>query len=278
MKLFKDKNLYSILSGAYNSILNNYIIKNENSKSDLVTSGAIAIGNDIERVLAEEDLLKEMHSNNEVEKLLSKLTDNPQHFVTSYLSFIKEICDWDPLDPDKKNNDENYHKYLSILLSSSMFLVETSSNYKIYYDNNNYKDILEKLLQQYQNISEQEKQYINSSLKTLLNHSIANTTDKNNGILFTHTVLSSESNVIRLYLYSAEIKICYDEEDKKYKPVEESERKIEIAKIELKFLNSTLSYDDLKLIIGFRFIVLSDWLTQHNMLPKKTNYKSCIDW
>lgn len=159
-----------------------------------------------------------------------------------------------------------------------MFLVETSSNYKIYYDNNNYKDILEKLLQQYQNISEQEKQYINSSLKTLLNYSIANTTDKNNGILFTHTVLSSESNVIRLYLYSAEIKICYDEEDKKYKPVEESERKIEIAKIELKFLNSTLSHDDLKLIIGFRFIVLSDWLTQNNMLPKKTNYKSCIDW
>lgn len=159
-----------------------------------------------------------------------------------------------------------------------MFLVETSSNYKIYYDNNNYKDILEKVLQQYQNISEQEKQYISSSLKTLLNHSIANTTDKNNGILFTHTVLSSKSNVIRLYLYSAEIKISYDEEDKKYKPVGESERKIEISKIELKFLNSTLSHDDIKLIIGLRFVVLSDWLTQHNMLPKKTNYKSCIDW
>lgn len=27
MKIFKDKKLYSILSGAYNSILNNYIIK-----------------------------------------------------------------------------------------------------------------------------------------------------------------------------------------------------------------------------------------------------------
>ncbi|WGL94449.1 hypothetical protein [Arsenophonus nasoniae] len=159
-----------------------------------------------------------------------------------------------------------------------MFLVETSSNHKIYYDNNNYKDILEKVLQQYQNISEQEKQYINSSLKTLVNHSISNITDKNNGILFTHTVLSSESNVIRLYLYSAEIKISYDEENKKYKPVEESEQKIEISKIELKFLNSTLSHDDIKLIIGLRFVVLSDWLTQHNMLPKKTNHKSCIDW
>ncbi|HGJ5856900.1 hypothetical protein [Arsenophonus nasoniae] len=159
-----------------------------------------------------------------------------------------------------------------------MFLVETSSNHKIYYDNNNYKDILEKVLQQYQNISEQVKQYINSSLKTLVNHSISNITDKNNGILFTHTVLSSESNVIRLYLYSAEIKISYDEENKKYKPVEESEQKIEISKIELKFLNSTLSHDDIKLIIGLRFVVLSDWLTQHNMLPKKTNHKSCIDW
>ncbi|MDR5617638.1 hypothetical protein [Arsenophonus sp.] len=277
MGIFKDKNLYSILNGSYNSIVNKYIVKDENLKSDLVTSGATVIGNNVENLLEQESLLKEMHSNNEIEKLLPMLIDYPQHFVTSFLSFIKEICDWSPLDPKKENNDENYRKYLSILLSSPLFLVETSSTHKIYYDNNNYKDLLAKILQQYQNVSEQEKKYINLSLKTLIRHSVANITDKNSGILFTHTVLNSESDVVRLYLYSAEIKISYDEENKKYKPTEESAEKIEISRIELKFLNSSVSADDMKLIIGLRFIVLSDWVAQNNMLPQKMNRKLCID-
>ncbi|RXK34132.1 hypothetical protein BBD39_06320 [Arsenophonus endosymbiont of Bemisia tabaci Asia II 3] len=145
------------MNGSYNSIVNKYIVKDENLKSDLVTSGATVIGNNVENLLEQESLLKEMHSNNEIEKLLPMLIDYPQHFVTSFLSFIKEICDWSPLDPKKENNDENYRKYLSILLSSPLFLVETSSTHKIYYDNNNYKDLLAKILQQYQNVSEQEK-------------------------------------------------------------------------------------------------------------------------
>lgn len=33
------------------------------------------------------------------------LIDYPQHFVTSFLSFIKEIYDWSPLDPKKKNKE-----------------------------------------------------------------------------------------------------------------------------------------------------------------------------
>lgn len=121
MGIFKDNSLYSILSGGYNSILGNYIVKNKNIKSDLVTSGATVIGNNIEKVLVEESLLREMHDNNEVEKLTPMLIDYPQHFVTSFLSFIKEICDWKPLEANKENNDENYRKYLSILLSSPPF-------------------------------------------------------------------------------------------------------------------------------------------------------------
>lgn len=42
---------------------------------------------------------------------------------------------------------------------------------------------------------------------------------------------------------------------KKYKPVEESERKIEISKIELKFLNSTVTFDNIKIIIGIKFFL-----------------------
>ncbi|CAA2931242.1 hypothetical protein ARSQ2_02394 [Arsenophonus endosymbiont of Bemisia tabaci Q2] len=70
MGIFKDKNLYLILNGSYNSILNKYIVK-----------------------------------------------------------------------------DKNYRKYLSIFLSIPLFLLETSSTHKIYYDNNNYKDLLSTILQ-----------------------------------------------------------------------------------------------------------------------------------
>ncbi len=102
MGIFKDKNLYSILNGSYNSIFNKYIVKDENLKSNLVTSGATVIGNNVENLLEQESLLKEMHSNNEIEKLLPMLIDYPQHFVTSFLSFIKEICDWSPLIQRKR--------------------------------------------------------------------------------------------------------------------------------------------------------------------------------
>ncbi|WP_181995324.1 hypothetical protein [Arsenophonus endosymbiont of Bemisia tabaci] len=114
-------------------------------------------------------------------------------------------------------------------------------------------------------------------MKTLIRRSVANITDKNSGILFTHTVLDSESYVVRLYLYSAEIKISYDEENKKYKPTKESAEKIEISRIDLKFLSSSVSSDDMKLIIVLRFIVLSDWVAQNNMFPQKINRKLCID-
>lgn len=157
-----------------------------------------------------------------------------------------------------KNNDKNYHKYLSIFLSSPLFLVETSSTHKIYY-NNNYKDLLEKY---YSNIKmyQSKKEYINLSLKTMIRYYVANIADRNIGILFTHTVLNPEYDVVRLYLYSAETKIPYDEENKKYKPAEESAEKIEISRIGIKFLNSSVSADNMKLIIGLRFIVLSNWV------------------
>lgn len=90
------------MNGTYNSILNNYIIKNENLKSNLVTSGTIAVANNIEKVLAEEDLLKEMHDNNEVEKLLSKLIDYQQHFVISYLSLLRKFVIGSRLNQIKK--------------------------------------------------------------------------------------------------------------------------------------------------------------------------------
>lgn len=51
MVIFKDKNSHLILNGLYNSIFNEYIVKYENLKSDLVTSGATVIDNNVESLL-----------------------------------------------------------------------------------------------------------------------------------------------------------------------------------------------------------------------------------
>ncbi|MFV9996568.1 MAG: hypothetical protein AB8W37_01010 [Arsenophonus endosymbiont of Dermacentor nuttalli] len=96
--------------------------------------------------------------------------------------------------------------------------------------------------------------------------------------MLTYTVISSTLNVVRLYLYSAEIKFCYDEDSKKHKPAADSTGEIEISKLELRFLNLKLSSDDINLIIDANFTVLSDWLIQNNMLPTTTiNYTLCVD-
>ncbi|HGJ5875609.1 MAG TPA: hypothetical protein ACHBX0_03400 [Arsenophonus sp.] len=181
----------------------------------MISSGAIAVGNDIKRILSEEYILKEMFTNKKIGNLSSILIDYPQNIVTSLISLVKENTGWQPLSPNKQGNSENYRKYLSSILSSGLFFIEISSTDKFYYNKNNYKSLFEKISQQYHQTSVKEKQYIKTYLEILISNSIKNILDKDSNILLTYTVISSILNVVRLYLYSAEIKFCYDEDSKK---------------------------------------------------------------
>ncbi|WP_181995332.1 hypothetical protein [Arsenophonus endosymbiont of Bemisia tabaci] len=63
------------------------------------------MGDNIEKVLTEESLLKDMYRYNHV-NLVTKLLDYPQHVVTCLLTIAKDYSGWAPDKPDNKRNEK----------------------------------------------------------------------------------------------------------------------------------------------------------------------------
>lgn len=101
--------LHLLLNKAYNKkyqLINNIKNQDTSQQAKLVTSGTLTLGDDIEKALAAESLLKDMYRYNDV-NLATKLLDYPQHVVTCLLTIAKDYSGWAPDEPDNEGNEKN---------------------------------------------------------------------------------------------------------------------------------------------------------------------------
>lgn len=105
----KNEMLHLLLNKAYNKkyqLINNIKNQDTSQQAKLVTSGALTLGDDIEKTLEAKSLLKDMYRYNNV-NLTTKLLDYPQHVVICLLTIVKDYSDCAPNEPDNKGNEKN---------------------------------------------------------------------------------------------------------------------------------------------------------------------------
>lgn len=275
----QNEMLHLLLNKAYNKksqLINNIKNQDTKQKATLVTSGALALGSDIEKALAAECLLEDMYRYNDI-GLATKLLDYPQHVLTCLATIAKELSDWDPDEPNNEDNEEKYNEYIATLLATNMFVTDEHSIIKVNYEANNYQNLLEKITDLYSYTSKKEYQKIHSSLKKLIENSLAKVDKDNATILFTHTVLNSRKNIVKLQLYSSKVTFSFDKKTEKSKPVEEYKFAINLSRLTLHFMDFNLSPEDIRSIIQVKFCLLSDWLKQNNTKVENNNYLLCFN-
>ncbi|WP_119711166.1 hypothetical protein [Arsenophonus endosymbiont of Aleurodicus floccissimus] len=91
-----------------------------------------------------------------------------------------------------------------------MFVTDEYASSKVNYEANNYQQLLEKITDYYSYTSQEKYQKIYSSLKKLIENSLAKVNKDNTTILFTHTILSSIKNIVKLQLYSSKVTFSFD--------------------------------------------------------------------
>lgn len=275
----QNEMLHLLLNKAYNKKsqpINNIKNQDTTQKATLVTSDALALGNDIEKALATEHLLEDMYRYNDI-GLAIKLLDYPQHVLTCLSTIAKEFSGWKPNKPNNEDNEKKYYEYIATLQATNMFAIDEHSNTKVNYEANNYQNLLEKITDLYSYTSKKEYKEIYSSLKKLIENSLAKL-DKNNAtILFTHTILSSRKNIVKLQLYSSKVTFSFNKKTEKNTPDEEYKFAIDISRLTLHFMDFNLSPEDIGSIIQVKFFLLSDWLKQNNTKIENNNYLLCFN-
>ncbi|MDR5616235.1 hypothetical protein [Arsenophonus sp.] len=254
----QNEMLHLLLNKAYNKkseVINNIKNQDTSQQAKLVTSGALTLGDDIEKALAAESLLKDMYRYNDV-NLATKLLDYPQHVVTCLLTIAKDYSGWAPDKPDNEGNEKKYYEYIAALQETNMFVTDEYASSKVNYEANNYQQLLEKITSFYSYTSQKEYQEIYSSLKKLIKSSLAKVNEDNTTILFTHTILSSRKNIVKLQLYSSKVTFSFDKETGKNKPDEEYNFEIDLSRLTLNFMDFNLSSDDIKSLIQVEFMLL----------------------
>lgn len=275
----QNEMLHLLLNKAYNKkseVINNIKNQDTSQQAKLVTSGALTLGDDIEKALAAESLLKDMYRYNDV-NLATKLLDYPQHVVTCLLTIAKDYSGWAPDEPDNEGNEKKYYEYIAALQETNMFVTDEYASSKVNYEANNYQQLLEKITDFYSYTSQKEYQKIYSSLKKLIKSSLDKVNEDNTTILFTHTILSSRKNIVKLQLYSSKVTFSFDKETGKNKPDEEYNFEIDLSRLTLHFMDFNLSSDDIKSLIQVEFTLLSDWLKQNNTKVENNNYLLCFN-
>lgn len=165
----------------------------------------------------------------------------------------------------------------SALQETNMFVTDEYANSKVNYEANNYQQLLEKITSFYLYTYQKEYQEIYSSLKKLIKNSLAKVNEDNTTILFTHTILISRKNIVKLQLYSSKVTFSFDKETEKNKPDEEYNFEIDLSRLTLHFMDFNLSSDDIKSLIQVEFTLLSDWLKQNNTKVENNNYLLCFN-
>ncbi|WP_339053197.1 hypothetical protein [Arsenophonus endosymbiont of Crataerina pallida] len=275
----QNEMLHLLLNKAYNKkseVINNIKNQETSQQAKLVTSGALSLGDDIEKALAAESLLKDMYRYNDV-NLVTKLLDYPQHVVTCLLTIAKDYSGWAPDEPDNEGNEKKYYEYIAALQETNMFVTDEYTSSNVNYEANNYQQLLEKITDFYSYTSQKEYQEIYSSLKKLIKNSLAKVNEDNTTILFTHTILSSRKNIVKLQLYSSKVTFSFDIETEKNKPDEEYNFEIDLSRLTLHFMDFNLSSDDIKSLFQVDFTLLSDWLKQNNTKVENNNYLLCFN-
>ncbi|MDR5610019.1 hypothetical protein [Arsenophonus sp.] len=275
----QNEMLHLLLNKAYNKkseVINNIKNQETSQQAKLVTSGALSLGDDIEKALAAESLLKDMYRYNDV-NLATKLLDYPQHVVTCLLTIAKDYSGWAPDEPDNEGNEKKYYEYIAALQETNMFVTDEYTSSNVNYEANNYQQLLEKITDFYSYTSQKEYQEIYSSLKKLIKNSLAKVNEDNTTILFTHTILSSRKNIVKLQLYSSKVTFSFDIETEKNKPDEEYNFEIDLSRLTLHFMDFNLSSDDIKSLFQVDFTLLSDWLKQNNTKVENNNYLLCFN-
>ncbi|WP_339053209.1 hypothetical protein [Arsenophonus endosymbiont of Crataerina pallida] len=275
----QNEMLHLLLNKAYNKkseVINNIKNQETSQQAKLVTSGSLSLGDDIEKALAAESLLKDMYRYNDV-NLATKLLDYPQHVVTCLLTIAKDYSGWAPDEPDNEGNEKKYYEYIAALQETNMFVTDEYTSSNVNYEANNYQQLLEKITDFYSYTSQKEYQEIYSSLKKLIKNSLAKVNEDNTTILFTHTILSSRKNIVKLQLYSSKVTFSFDIETEKNKPDEEYNFEIDLSRLTLHFMDFNLSSDDIKSLFQVDFTLLSDWLKQNNTKVENNNYLLCFN-
>lgn len=247
---------------------------NKEEWAGIAGGSAVLVGQSASKALAD---AKEMSAiKSDLDLLAEKLAKSPANFLTTILGIAQAKTKWNPLQPDKAENEKNFYNYVDQVLRFPLMVCTKSEDTNVHYEYNNYDSLIDNISSLYDSATEKDKKGIKDSLVQLVKSCLSRENQVNEKTMFSQSTITVNDEV-RLTFYSSNVRM---EKTKsgggKSVPKESFKSDVSVRQVEIVFNRSAVNRELAKKVCTLLYKGVDDWLEQNNTPVAQTNKEFCF--
>ncbi|WP_435952935.1 hypothetical protein [Dryocola sp. BD626] len=246
--------------------------------SSVSGQNTIATGNDAAKQAAVgQDLDKAIKDQNKNE-IVDILARNPGNAVTSILGLAQSRTDWNPLDPDNAKNSKGFTDFVASILKVPFFTTTQSETKTVHYEEENYNSLIDKVVDLYDGVTDQNKEKIKLSISNLIKACTSRVNTQNTDTLFVQNTLQAANGNIVVQLQQTYMYMELDHNTGKGAPKDKYKTQIDVKVLELTFSSALWTRDAAEKLADKFVQSWDDWLngTTTPDSAKQSRLKFCF--
>ncbi|MGS1844726.1 hypothetical protein [Klebsiella michiganensis] len=142
------------------------LLTGNNDWAGISCGSAVLVGRQASKALVDAKEMSQIKSDLDV--LAEKLVKSPANFVTTILGIAQAKTKWNPLQPDKSENEKNFYNYVDQVLRFPLMVCSKSEDTNVHYEYSNYDSLIDNISSLYDSATEKDKKGIKDSLVQLV--------------------------------------------------------------------------------------------------------------
>ncbi len=205
--------------------------------SSVSGQNSVAMGNGAPEASRQGQALDVAIEKGDKKTIVDLLTESTANAVSSILGLSQTRSGWNPLDPNSAQNAQGFQRFVEQILKVPYFNTTQAETKKVHYQESNYNSLIDKVVDLYDGVTEQDKDKIKRSIVNLAKACTSRVNQKNTNTLFVQNSLHAPGNsrdiVVQLAQTFMEMEL--DHRTGKGAPQDKFRTEIEVNILELTF-------------------------------------------
>ena len=250
------------------------LLSSNNDWAGISCGSAVLVGGQASKALADAKEMSQIKSDLDI--LAEKLVKSPANFVTTILGIAQAKTKWNPLQPDKAENEKNFYNYVDQVLRFPLMVCGKSEDTNVHYEYSNYDSLIDNISSLYDSATEKDKKGIKDSLVQLVQSCVSRENQINEKSMFSQSTITVD-DVVKLTFYSSTVRM---EKSKsgggKSVPKESFRSDVSVRQVEIVFICSALNRELAKKVCTMLYKGVDDWLEANNTPLTDKKYEFCF--
>ncbi|WP_027721975.1 hypothetical protein [Maridesulfovibrio zosterae] len=241
----------------------------ESGDSNVSGQNSTATGSNAQKESAQGKELDEAIGKGDEEAIVRLLTNSTGNAVSSILGLAQSRTDWNPLDPNNDKNAEGFQNFIKSILKVPFFNVTQSERTTVHYEETNYNDLIDKVVDLYDGITKSDIPLIKNSIVNLAKACTSRVNTKNTKTLFVQNTMNATGTDIVVGIQQTFMMMERSHESHKGAPKDQYKTEITVNVMELTFKGSIWNKDAAKKLAAKFVKSWDDWLDGTTTPPEK---------